>query len=373
MIDAPEVVSVSDDDVVLCYPAVLGPVAVAPAIGEGASNEVVEPPEIIEPARIVNFASLQPDTAFNLEGLAVRTLPRPDGELLAQVATVNDLHFGETVCGELGTVPVSPKLRDPEGTRPHPELMNEAVVASIQMAEETTGRRFDAVVAKGDLTDTGTDDQFASFLDRYGTAFPNRLHWVRGNHDAQASSSIPRSPYDLVELDGATLALLDTCIDDVETGTLSQEQLDWLDSVASEADGPVLVFGHHHPARPGGHGPDDYYFGISPRASASLVEVVARRPKIAGYFAGHTHRNRVRYFTETGPVPFVEVAAVKDFPGSWAEYRVFETGILQVHRRATQPEALAWAEATRVLYGGLYGPYAMGRLEDRCLAITTRG
>ena len=38
-------------------------------------------------------------------------------------------------------------------------------------------------------------------------------------------------------------------------------------------------------------------------------------PAIVGYFAGHTHRNRVRRFAATGDVPWVEVACVKDYPG----------------------------------------------------------
>ena len=111
------------------------------------------------------------------------------------------------------------------------------------------------------------------------------------------------------------------------------------------------------------------YFGINPDDSERLVEVVARRPRIRGYFAGHTHRNRVRRFEASGDVPFVEVAGVKDFPGVWAEYRVFEGGILQVVRRASSPEALAWSERTRDMFGGLYGDYALGALADRCFAI----
>ena len=52
-----------------------------------------------------------------------------------------------------------------------------------------------------------------------------------------------------------------------------------------------------------------------------------------GYFAGHTHRNRVRRYGPTGDVPWVEVACVKDYPGAWAEYRVYEGGILQIFHR----------------------------------------
>ena len=102
------------------------------------------------------------------------------------------------------------------------------------------------------------------------------------------------------------------------------------------------------------------------------MEIVARRPAIIGYFAGHTHRNRTRRFSQTGDVPWVEVACVKDFPGSWAEYRVFEGGILQVHRRISSPEALEWTERTRSMFGGMYEAYAFGQLDDRCFPLSLR-
>jgi hypothetical protein len=71
-------------------------------------------------------------------------------------------------------------------------------------------------------------------------------------------------------------------------------------------------------------------------------------------------------------VPWVEVSATKDFPGAWAEYRVFEGGILQVLHRISAADALAWTDRTRVMYEGLYERYAFGRLEDRCFPIPVR-
>ena len=71
-------------------------------------------------------------------------------------------------------------------------------------------------------------------------------------------------------------------------------------------------------------------------------------------------------------VAWVEVASVKDFPGSWAEYRVFEGGILQVHRRVSSPEALDWTDRTRTMFGGLYPLYSFGAVTDRCFAIRSR-
>jgi hypothetical protein len=77
----------------------------------------------------------------------------------------------------------------------------------------------------------------------------------------------------------------------------------------------------------------------------------------------------VRRFAATGERPWAEVACVKDYPGTWAEYRVFEGGVLQVHRRISTPEALAWSELTRDMYAGTYADYALGSLADRCFVL----
>ena len=105
----------------------------------------------------------------------------------------------------------------------------------------------------------------------------------------------------------------------------------------------MLVLGHHHIWRPD-HDPDiDGFFGIAPRRLGALRRRWSPAgPAIVGYFAGHTHRNRVVHLPSTGDMPWGEVACMKDFPGTWAEYRVFEGGVLQIHRRISAPDALAW-------------------------------
>jgi hypothetical protein len=117
------------------------------------------------------------------------------------------------------------------------------------------------------------------------------------------------------------------------------------------------------------------YFGLHPDASNALGEVVKRRRSIIGYTAGHTHRHRVRPMTDADDVPSIEVGCVKDFPGTWAEYRVFEGGVMQVVHRISSPEALEWSERCRHLYSDFgidYESYALGRLEDRCLVLALR-
>lgn len=309
---------------------------------------------------------LAPDTEHNLRGMRFRTLPRP-GEFLCRFATVNDVHFGETEAGIIGGVETTP-LSAPEGAPPYPETMNRAAVAEIAQIDPVV------VLAKGDLTDEGTREEYGAFLECYGDAFGDRLVHIRGNHDSYLGQDFfPIGPF-RVDVPGARLLMIDTTVPHRAGGGLSTETLAWLDDESAGSDVPVLVFGHHHPWSPDSAKRSENYFGIDPDGSEALVEVVANRPEIVGYFAGHTHRNRVRHFSATGDVPWVEVACVKDFPGSWAEYRVFDGGVLQIHRRISAPAALEWSEECRDLYRGVldYPAYAMGDLTDRCFAIRSR-
>jgi hypothetical protein len=125
----------------------------------------------------------------------------------------------------------------------------------------------------------------------------------------------------------------------------------------------------HHPVWDGRVAKrSDEVFGLLPQPSEALIGLFARRPRLVTYAAGHTHRTHV---AEIGGVPFVEVAALKDFPGAWCEYQVFDGGILQVVRRAGGAEALAWSERTRAMFAGFYGGYAYGGVGERCRLIRT--
>jgi len=158
------------------------------------------------------------------------------------------------------------------------------------------------------------------------------------------------------------------------TGRVTAEQVEWLDALCAEADRPVLAFGHHNIWNLHADHRNPEYFGINPDDSEALTGLAARREAFAGYFAGHTHRNRVRRFPEARDVPFVEVACVKDYPGAWAEYRIHEGGYVQVHRRVGgllgDRAALDWTEKTRQMFHGLYRDYALGPLDWRCFTHT---
>ncbi len=312
--------------------------------------------------RVVRADGLRPGREHTIEGQTFRTLPRPRGERLATVATISDIHIGETECGRYEGVNLGPPLRAEPDEPPYPETMARAAAAEI----EASG--VDALVVKGDLTGQGSATELATFLDIFAGRFDDRLHWTNGNHDVSSRSELGARPSaELVTVPGARLALLDTAVPAQTGGRVTEEQLAWLDDLAGDAgDGsPVLVFGHH-PL----YDHTSFTVGIDTDSSDRLVEVFARRPALVGYFAGHTHRNLVRRFPATGDVPWAEVGATKDYPGVWAEYRIHEGGVMQVVHRISSPEALSWTDRTRAMFGGLYPSYSFGTLADRCYMVT---
>lgn len=364
----PEVMTVGPDEVVVTF-TTDPDVEVATTIGD---HEVVT----TGPHHVARVDGLEPSAGYPLavEGAVVgedderylppvvETLARPAGRHLATVATANDVHFGEVECGRLvmdGHDVTGEVFASGPGEEPYPQVMNRAVVDEMLALDP------DAVVVKGDLTSTGTEAEYRAFLDEW-SRLGERMHHVRGNHDAALRDDVAATAPFSVELPGVVLAVLDTVRFRRENGRVSREQLDWLDGLAAETDRPVLVFGHHHVWNPHSGSRSPGYFGINPDDSEALIDVVARREAIAGYFAGHTHRNRVRRFPEARGVPFVEVACVKDYPGSWAEYRIHEGGYVQLHRRATADDALDWTERTRHMFHGLYRDYALGPIDWRC-------
>ena len=315
------------------------------------------------------YDELEDDTEHDLDGVTVRTLPRPDGELLCCFATVNDVHFGEIEAGRIDDLREGPIRRADPGATPYPEVMNRAAAAEMAAIDPA------AVIVKGDLSVDGKPVEWEAFEACYRDPFGDRLHVVRGNHDAYRHQA-EYAGDQRIELPGAIVALLDTAIPGATTGTIANEQIDWLDELCADVDRPVFVMGHHQQWIGGGHDAkrSDDYFGLHPDASDALDALATRQPGIVAYAAGHTHRHRVRPMARSG-VASIEIGCTKDFPGTWAEYRVYEGGIMQVVHRMSTPEALAWSESCRGLYSDFgidYETYALGTLAERCFNLSLR-
>ncbi|MEO6123004.1 MAG: metallophosphoesterase [Ilumatobacteraceae bacterium] len=321
------------------------------------------------------YDDLSPGTEYELHGRFMTTLPNPGGELLCRFTTVNDVHFGEVQAGRIDDHTDGPIQRAAPGEEPYPETMNRAAVAEMSAIDPA------AVIVKGDLSTDGLPDEWSAFEATYRVAFGDRLRVVRGNHDAYKFQHGYEGDQ-WIELPGLTVALLDTVIPGQTTGRITSEQITWLDDHAAGSDRPVLVMGHHqqwlpspNPSPGGEDNRSEDYFGLHPDSSDALAGVAARRHNIIGYAAGHTHRHRIRPMLADGSVPSIEIGCVKDFPGTWAEYRVHEGGVMQVVHRISTPDALRWSERCRHLYkdfGIDYEHYALGRLEDRCFTIPLR-
>ena len=231
-----------------------------------------------------------------------------------------------------------------------------------------------AVIVKGDLSVDGRPEEWAAFEACYREPFGKRLHVVRGNHDSYHHQQHYAGD-SVIEVDGLTVALLDTTIPGETTGRLDPEQIDWLDAVCAASDQPVIAMGHHQQwvGQQGGRR-SDTYFGLHPDGSDLLDQLAVRRTDLIAYTAGHTHRHRVRMMNESR-IPTIEIGCTKDFPGTWAEYRVYEGGVMQVVHRMSSPEALDWSESCRTLYaadGVDYATYALGPLHERCFNVALR-
>ena len=78
---------------------------------------VADDEAVLDGVVVHEHPGLTPDTDYDLDGHHFRTLPRPPGERLATVATVNDVHFGEVECGVLNGVDDHPVYRSAPGRR----------------------------------------------------------------------------------------------------------------------------------------------------------------------------------------------------------------------------------------------------------------
>ena len=144
------------------------------------------------------------------------TAARPHGALLCRFATVNDVHFGETECGRIDDNPQGPIQRAMPGDEPYPEVMNRGAVAEMAAINPA------AVIVKGDLSLDGQQSEWNAFEACYRTAFGERLHVVRGNHDSYHGQTTYAGDH-WIELPGVNVALLDTCIPTETTGRITAE------------------------------------------------------------------------------------------------------------------------------------------------------
>ncbi|MGB5759688.1 MAG: metallophosphoesterase [Acidimicrobiales bacterium] len=294
--------------------------------------------------------------------LTARTMPRPPGELLARFATISDLHLGAHRWGALKT------MTDDSGHEiPHPYRCASAAVA------EAVDWGAELLVIKGDAAQHESDRDFAE-VGRLADEFDSLpMVLIPGNHDVDGrAGSIPlaigrrRLPFtrrvDRFDLPGVRIVAADTAVPGRGRGSLARVEQPILDEAAG-SDRPLFI-AIHHQLQPG-RLPRHWPVGIGAPDSTRFLDRLDDIDRPITVSSGHTHRNRARFHRS---VLVTEVGSTKDWPGVWAGYAVYEGGIRQVVRRIMRPDAIAWTEYSRGALNGLWGMWAPGPLDQRCLA-----
>ncbi|MEM7887897.1 3',5'-cyclic-AMP phosphodiesterase [Morganella morganii] len=151
----------------------------------------------------------------------------------------------------------------------------------------------DLIVATGDLVQDQSTRAYQRFTDGIAR-LPAPCVWLPGNHDYQPSmaqelAAAGISPSKQVLLgDQWQILLLDSQVQSVPHGELSDDQLIWLDNcLAQQPDCHTVVMLHHHPLASGCTWLDQH----SLRNSHMLAEVLTRYQNIEGILCGHIHQD----------------------------------------------------------------------------------
>lgn len=297
----------------------------------------------------------------------LRTLATPPGEELFRFATLNDLHLGREDKRGTDRLGARPGVLTPQ------DMARDALTDALAWGAST-------IVVKGDVCDQSFDRYWDQALSLFA-AVPVPVWMLPGNHDTGTRRAVEPDVaarlrglrmirgVEHLDVDGLRIVLVESGIPDGGWGDIARHRHDVADLVAdARAAGTGTFIGtHHQPQRfrtplywpHGTPGPNAGEFARTVRAADAGVMVSS----------GHTHRCRRR---DVAGVPWTEVASTHHFPATWAGYRVFEGGLMQVVRRTAVPGALAWSETTRDALGGIWALWATGTLSDRSFALDWR-
>lgn len=313
-----------------------------------------------KPAGAVTIGGLPPSTAFEARftgrGRTTtrtgETLARPEGEVVARVATMNDLHLGRDRFGLTGRI----------------ERAGSAYLCARTALEEAAAWGADHVVVKGDITNSSEDGEWAeatSLLAELDSPFSLMM----GNHET-AHDRFERSRDAMhriggysddrvrtIDLGGARVVLADVTVPGGHAGSLEGIADD---IVAAVADTDAALVVHHHQLYPV---VNTYPRGVHGRAVLELLRRVRDTNPNTVFSSGHTHRHRrmrIRGITVT------ELGSTKDYPGTWCGYTFYEGGIEATVHRLGDPDAVAWLDRTAGAVAGVWGRWSPGRLHHRC-------
>jgi len=293
--------------------------------------------------------------------ITVRTAASLPGAFIGRVATISDMHLGESAFGLTRT------MRDSSGSSLAYPLR--CTIAAVREAQKWGA---ELIVFKGDITHTGLPSQWELF-DRVLAEVSVPVLAVPGNHDVVGvkGSIDHRRALELRGIDGlevqcralgsSRVVAVDTTIPTKGSGTLDGRLGRVLDAI--DFGGPALVFAHHHFE----HTPVRYFWppGVGPAETSDVMRTLSEVNPDILVSSGHTHRNRAR--TVAGML-VTEVGSVKDHPGVWAGYDIHEAAVRQTVRRVAESSCVEWTDRTSAAVGGIWGVWATGLISQRSVS-----
>jgi 3',5'-cyclic AMP phosphodiesterase CpdA len=158
--------------------------------------------------------------------------------------------------------------------------------------------RPDVVVITGDLTESGTESEYANVARMLRKWLPMPVFVIPGNHDRRAAlrealqhlpgvTSDPHYIQYVIEDHPVRLVMLDTLVPGAGHGELGADRLEFLDrTLAAAPDKPTIVAMHHPPFACGIAHMDR----INLRTTPAFTAVIARHLQVERIICGHVHR-----------------------------------------------------------------------------------
>jgi 3',5'-cyclic AMP phosphodiesterase CpdA len=281
----------------------------------------------------------------------------PPGRELYRFATVNDVHIGETAFGR----PFP--YREADDVEPYPAR---CLRAALTEAKAWGAQR---IIAKGDLTDWGSEEEFEWFAAIVRGAGVE-MTAILGNHDIRTENVrgdeiLARRGIDIspaaraLDVPGLRIITLPSVVG-WHKGHWSDDDRERVVQWARASDRPVFVATHHYPQRLNfayEHPP-----GIPVRNARPLLDALDEAAPRSIVACGHTHRHHRRHYKS---LLITEIGSTKDWPGVWAGYRVFEGGIIQTVHQVQEPSARAWIDRTASTLFGVWRYWSPGLRSHR--------
>jgi 3',5'-cyclic-AMP phosphodiesterase len=292
-----------------------------------------------------------------------RTLPVVSGGEVTRIATISDLHIGESGFGYL------PRMYEAHPVEPYPLRAVRAALA------EATQWGAELIVIKGDLAHFNLREQYKALAPVLAQCTVP-IVVIAGNHDGgnhhhdDIHEGLSDTDVTIIEsvrafdVGGLNLVILPSMAPHQSAGRVRHRLDDLATALATPR--PSLVLTHHHLQLVPWHIPVATWGPERHR----LVSTLVASPGPVVLSAGHSHRNRHHrvHARPGGPaVSVTEVGSTKDFPGVWAGYIIGESGLQQVVRRIAEPSVIEWTERCRSMLYGIWGRWALGSLDDRSI------